>query len=214
MLVMSTHGSGGYVTPEPPRAWQVGMRGNITPRAAASQPFLRPEGGGCGGGGAKGCRGRTDRQTVAARVLILLVIALAGVLALPLLVSPGESPSPAPGRAPSTHFHYISMKGAAENAFKYAKEWYGLSLAGALGEGREDAACPSHVPARKGQLFWCQAILDGILVPIQMELTSSLGFVRPIKVGENLALWEQVEIEEGEEAEEEWCYNHPVSPAC
>lgn len=138
--------------------------------------------------------------------LMLVVIAIAAALAWPLVSSPSQRPKVAISAPSATSFHYISMEDAAENVLKQAAEWYGLPQPSVYDRSEgEGAACPSHVLARKGQIFWCQALLEGKLVPVEMELISSLGFFRVLRVGENVALWNQVQRENQEaiEAEEE-----------
>lgn len=139
-------------------------------------------------------------------VLGLAVVASAIALILNVVSAPTEaSDSLLPKRPP---LHYINMEGAAKSAFTHARESYGLSLAGSLTEEQEDAACPSHVVARKGQVFWCQALLEGELVPVEMELISSLGFFRVAKVGRNRVLeeghQERLNIEYQEKCEYEF----------
>jgi hypothetical protein len=109
-------------------------------------------------------------------------------------------------------FHYISMEGASESAFRQAAEYYGLPVPDSyMRTESEGVKCPSHVPSKKGQIFWCQALLEGKLVPVELELTSPLGFFVVARVGENRALWNQIEDERSEES---WCSSHPYSAAC
>ncbi|MDX6609014.1 MAG: hypothetical protein QOF85_939 [Solirubrobacterales bacterium] len=147
-------------------------------------------------------------------LLVALVFASAagiGLWVLPLRKT-GDPQRHSIELAAATKFHYVNMEGAAESAFKKAAEWYGLPAPDRYSrEENEGARCPRHVPARKGQLFWCQALLEGGLVPVEMELSSSLGFFDTVKVGENQSLWRQIEVKETEEV---WCYSHPASPAC
>lgn len=103
-----------------------------------------------------------------------------------------------PPPTPKPQPRYINMEGAAENAYTHAKKWYGLSLAGSLSEPEDDAECPSHVIGRRGQIFWCQVLLEGHLIGVEIELISSLGFFDVVKVAENEALWNQLYEEQVE----------------
>ena len=106
-----------------------------------------------------------------------------------------------PGHSDSSS-HYLNMEGAEEFALASAKKWYGLSPAG-YAEPEKEAACPSHVVARKGEIFWCQVLLEDQLVGVQIELTSPLGFFQLVKVAENPGLWEQLDSVPAEPANEE-----------
>jgi hypothetical protein len=152
-----------------------------------------------------------DTKTVKRLIKIILALAIGGAAGATAIIVIGDS-APASDSPPAVRFHYANMEDAGESAFREAAEWYGLPAPDSyIRDENEGARCPSHVPAMKGRVFWCQALLEGKLVPVEVELTSPLGFFKVVKIGENMALWEQLE---GEEAEEQWCWSHPYSPAC
>jgi hypothetical protein len=122
---------------------------------------------------------------------LAIVLAAAVAVLAGLAVYQHDSASSAPA------VRYMDMQRAASRA----AEEVSLNYWNDARPGRR--VCSHHVEARKGQRFWCQVVLSGHLVPVEMELLSPLGFFHLVKVGHDEALVKLGQLEHQEMIEEQ-----------
>jgi hypothetical protein len=112
------------------------------------------------------------------RMIELLVAAALGALAtfvvletLPDSPTPHEESSQRPAAANRT----VDPSGMARSVSFAARETFEV-------HSEPEALCPSSVPAVRGYVFHCEAIIEGALEPVAVEVSSPLGFYRVVSV--------------------------------